>query len=94
MITSDTISALTTDALQAVINKAGEVFADQTFDEVETRFVDYINGPGAYDDFTSWRQAWRSFVEFCTDDEAAHVGFINAPVPAALLSKENQLALF
>ncbi len=101
MITVDTISAIKTDTLRALISKESEVFADASVEQVESDFVNYINGPGAYDDYTNWRQAWRGFVEFSANDEGEEadetetvIGYLLAHFPTALLSAENQMALF
>ncbi|HAC29808.1 MAG TPA: hypothetical protein DCF82_18695 [Marinobacter hydrocarbonoclasticus] len=34
-----------------------------SLESVERDFLEYANGEGAYEDFRSWRQAWRGYVE-------------------------------
>ena len=104
MVTVDTISMLKTSTLQAVISKESDLFGDKSFATVERDFVDYINGPGAYDDFANWREAWRAFVEFCSEDEDEQddetsgmetvIGYVTTGVPGAVLTAQNQMTLF
>ncbi|WP_372997553.1 hypothetical protein [Marinobacter sp.] len=98
MINVDHISAINTTALATLAEKE---FGDTPLESVEKDFVDFVtHGAGAYEDYSSWRQAWRDFVDFTREEEAEEqqervVGVIAVTQgqPRALTA-ENQLALF
>jgi len=98
MINVDHISAINTTVLATL---AAKEFDGMPHQYVEKHFVDFVtHGPGAYEDYSSWRQAWRDFVDFTREEEAEEqqervVGVIAVTQgqPRALTA-ENQMALF
>ncbi|WP_138437965.1 hypothetical protein [Marinobacter shengliensis] len=106
MFTSDDISLIKTETLEAVVRRDFGVVA--LTDQVELRFAEFVtSGPGAYEDYSNWREAWRDFVAFTKEDadedaeevDAAEatetvIGTFAAGIPAAVLTAEHQISLF
>jgi leucyl aminopeptidase (aminopeptidase T) len=100
MFNADNISLLNTEALAVMVKRD---FGNASLEAVERDFVEFVtSGVGAYEDYSSWRQAWRDFVEFCNEEEAVEVttedatvvGFAAAGFPLPVLNAQNQISLF
>lgn len=98
MINVDHISAINTKVLVTLAEKD---FDGMPVHYIEKHFVDFVtNGPGAFEDYSNWREAWRDFVEFSQEEEVEEqeervIGYVAITLTQpALLTAENQLALF
>lgn len=102
MVTSDTISLINTTALQTVIRKEFGEEADAN--DIELQFTEFVSsGPGAYEDYSSWRQAWRDFMDFVSEDAEEErvddttetvIATFTVGIPVAVLTAEHQISLF
>jgi capsular polysaccharide biosynthesis protein len=96
MFNADNISLLNTEALAVMVKRD---FGNASLEAVERDFVEFVtSGAGAYEDYPSWRQAWRDFVESCNEEEVEEevtvVGFVAIGFPVQVLTAQNQISLF
>jgi hypothetical protein len=107
MFNADSISLIKTEVLAVMIARDFGEDADAT--EVETAFVEFITtGFGAYESYSSRREAWNDFVEFAREEEGDEadaqtetvVGYVTtqstveAAHMATVLTADKQMGLF
>ncbi|GBO89131.1 hypothetical protein [Marinobacter salsuginis] len=63
MFSIEDIANIDKTALKTLIEREADIFGVMSLESVERDFLEYANGEGAYEDFRSWRQAWRGYVE-------------------------------
>lgn len=110
MFSVEDIANIDKATLKTLIEREPDIFGVMSLESVERDFLEYANGEGSYEDFRSWRQAWRGYVEsrreelaeFVNEIEALEIkpscekviGHVSPSVLPQVLTAEHQMPLF
>jgi len=68
MFSVEDIANIDKTTFKTLIEREPEIFGVMSLESVERDFLEYANGEGSFEDFRSWRQAWRGYVEARRDE--------------------------